>query len=201
MGLSLSNGEDYLKLIDDDDDEIDMVAWEGKSGWDLEVENGESIERYPPDKDTDSEADWRVNNDPDPDVGGLITTSSTSTTSTSTTTTTSSTTTTTIPTLESLSVSVTAKNETTVRGNNQTIITEVTDGTNPIEDALVNVSVKYVGPTEKKFSGLTNSSGIFSFSWRIGHAATPGIFIVNSTASKEGYSLGIGSTTFNVTES
>jgi len=53
LSLSLSNGEDYLKLIDDDDDEIDMVAWEGKSGWDLEVKNGESVERYPPDKDTD----------------------------------------------------------------------------------------------------------------------------------------------------
>ena len=75
LSLGLNNGKDYLKLIDEDDDEIDRVAWEGGiSGWDLEADEGESIERDPPDKDTNSDDDWKINSDPDPDMGGLITT-------------------------------------------------------------------------------------------------------------------------------
>jgi len=133
------------------------------------------------------------------------TTSSTSTTSStvvSTTTqgTTSSTTTTiNIP---ELSLNVIAEKDPIARGNIQIIIIKVTDGLNPIENTLVNVTVTYAsGTTKKYFGGFTNSTGIFNCSWQIWWTSNPGIFIVNSTANKEGYGLGTGSTTFNVTES
>jgi hypothetical protein len=126
------------------------------------------------------------------------TSTTTSTTILSTTTSTITSTTTTIS-LIPLSLVVTAQVDPIVKGDDQTIINTVTDGSNPIENALVNTTVTYASGYTRKFDGLTNSSGIFNFTWTIGSISTPGIFIVNSTAIKTGYSLGIGSTMFNVT--
>lgn len=84
LTLGLNDNGDQLKLKDGSD-EIDMVAWEeGHEGaypsWGLEADGGESIQRHPPEQDTDDEDDWVINEDPDPDTGGLITTTSTTTT-------------------------------------------------------------------------------------------------------------------------
>ena len=98
-----------------------------------------------------------------------------------------------------LIVNVNAEIDPIVRGNSQTIITEVTDGTDPIEGALVTVSVTYASGTKNEWcSDLTNSSGISVCTHTIGGSSTPGIFTVNSTATKENYAPGIGYTTFNV---
>lgn len=106
--------------------------------------------------------------------------------------------TTTIP-IGDLVLNVIVKVNPIVRGNNQTIITEITDGSNTIENAMVNVTVKYVSDLIKECgTGLTNSSGVFVCSWKIGGSSTPGIFNVTSIAIKEGYASGTGSTMFEV---
>jgi hypothetical protein len=89
-----------------------------------------------------------------------------------------------------------------VRGNNQTIITEVTDGFSQIEGALINVTVKYASNTTYEIcvNELTNSTGIHVCSWKIGPSSTPGTFVATSTAVKEGYALTIGNVTFEVVE-
>ena len=200
MTLELNDNGDKL-ILKNGSDEIDIVAWEDVSGWDLKADEDESIQRDPPNKDTNTDDDWKSHTNPDPDTGGLITTSSSTTTTipVTTSTTTSSTTTTTTPTFGSLLVSVSVKNETIVRGNNQTIITMVTDGTNPIENALVNVTVKYASNEVYNWcNGLTNSTGIFICSYKIDGGSTPGTFVATSTATKDGYITGIGNVSFEV---
>jgi len=100
LPLSLANDDDELRLKNGSE-EIDMVAWGGHvSGWNLEADEDESIQRDPPDRDTDTEDDWINHANPDPETGGLITTTTTpitTTTTTSTTTTTTAPVTTTIP--------------------------------------------------------------------------------------------------------
>ena len=220
LTLRLNNEGDYLKLKNGSE-EIDMVAWENYvDKWDLEADEGESIQRNPSEQDTSTDNDWIITNEPDPEPGGMInitttttvstttttseTTTSTITTSTTesstTSTSTSTTTSTTTTVLGNLNVNVIAEMDPIARGNDQTIITEVTDGTNPVEGALVNVTVTYASGSENDWcSDLTNSSGISICTHTISGGATTGIFTVNSTATKENYALGIGYATFNVT--
>lgn len=98
LTLGLNNGEDVLRLKNGSE-EIDMVAWEGEEGWDLEADEDETIQRDPPDEDTNSMDDWTSHTNPDPETGGLITTSTSTTTIPVTTT---ETTTTTIPPITTL---------------------------------------------------------------------------------------------------
>jgi len=75
------------------------------------------------------------------------------------------------------------------RGSIQSMTVVVTDGTNPVSDASVSVLVTYAsGETTKNFGGITDSYGLFPFSWRIGGNSTPGTFQVDVDASKNGYS-------------
>ncbi len=118
-GLSLADLGDYL-ILKNGSEEIDMVAWEEGDRvypeWNIEADEGESIRRDPPDRDTNTENDWESHMEPNPDIGGLITTSTTTTTSTSTTTiptsTSTSTSTTTTSTTTSSSTSTTTSPET-----------------------------------------------------------------------------------------
>jgi len=58
LTLSLANTGDVLRLKNGDD-EIDMVAWEDYvSEWNLVANEGESIQRYPLNQDTDTASDW-----------------------------------------------------------------------------------------------------------------------------------------------
>ena len=85
------------------------------------------------------------------------------------------------------------------RGSVQSMTVTVTDGTNPVSDVSVSVIVIYAsGATTKDFSGMTDSSGQYSFSWRIGGNSTPGIFEVDVDASKAGYTLDHQIFSFNV---
>jgi hypothetical protein len=156
-GLSLSNSGDYLKLIDEDDDEIDRVAWEGEiSGWDLEVENGESIERDPPDRDTDSDDDWRVNSNPDPDPGGLITTTSTTTTTPGTTSTTTPATTTTSTTTSSTTTPATTTLTTTTIPTGPYIGEIMYDPPDPLDEWVEIISVTQVNMTNWNLTDEAN---------------------------------------------
>ena len=73
--LSLNNDGDQLTLKDGEETEVDFVAWEkGYEGaypsWDVKANEGESIQRDPPNQDTDTSDDWINNANPDPEPGG-----------------------------------------------------------------------------------------------------------------------------------
>jgi hypothetical protein len=81
-----------------------------------------------------------------------------------------------------------AEHDYMVRGTIQEMTVEVSDGTNPVSGASVSVHVTYAsGVTTKDFSGVTDSNGEFSLSWKIGANSTPGTFQVDIDASKDGY--------------
>jgi hypothetical protein len=83
------------------------------------------------------------------------------------------------------------------RGNIQDMTVYVTDGTNPVGGATISVTVDYAsGSTTKNFGGTSDSSGQFSFSWRIGGNSTPGTFEVYVNAQKNGYTSGHGTFSF-----
>jgi len=85
------------------------------------------------------------------------------------------------------------------RGSIQSMTVTVTDGTNPVNGASVSVLVTYAsGSTTKNFGGMTDSSGQYDFSWKIGGTSTPGTFEVDVDASKNGYSPAHESFTFEV---
>lgn len=77
LTLRLNDNGDELKLKNGSD-EIDMVAWEDYvSEWGIKANEGESIQRDPPNRDSDTENDWIINDDPEPEPGGLINTTPT----------------------------------------------------------------------------------------------------------------------------
>ncbi len=68
--LNLSNGGDEILLLDRDDTLLDALSW-GNSAFAFNPaapapDAGESLERYPPAVDTDTAADWRLREIPDP---------------------------------------------------------------------------------------------------------------------------------------
>jgi len=136
LGLKLANGGDEIRLKDGSE-EIDMVAWGNYvDGWDLEAEEGESIQKDPSYKDTDTDDDWIINTNPDPEPGGLITST---TTSTSTTSITTSSTTTTEATTTSTTVTTTSTTTTIEESTTTTISTSTTTTTIPVTaDVVIN---------------------------------------------------------------
>lgn len=66
---SLNNNGDYLILKDNEDNEIDFVAWESGDKeypeWDLIAGNNKSIKRIN-NQDTDKPSDWSSNQEPEP---------------------------------------------------------------------------------------------------------------------------------------
>jgi len=74
--LNLSNSGDEVLILDGGDHLLDAVSW-GNSTFAFDPAlpapaAGQSVERYPPDMDTDTAADWRLQDVPDP--GGVDTT-------------------------------------------------------------------------------------------------------------------------------
>ena len=68
--ISLNNTGDEVLLLDATDQPVDAVSWDS-STWAFDppvpdVGDGHSIERYPPNQDTDSAADWVDNATPAP---------------------------------------------------------------------------------------------------------------------------------------
>ncbi len=74
-------------------------------------------------------------------------------------------------------------------GHNQTIQTTVRDGSNAtIAGARVNGTVINSANTAvTNFTGITNQSGIFSYTWKIDNNYKPGPFTVGLYASADGY--------------
>lgn len=70
-GISLGNAGDELVLLDSGDAVVDAVSW-GSSTWAFSpsvsrpAAAGMSIERHPPDLDTDAAGDWRASAQPSP---------------------------------------------------------------------------------------------------------------------------------------
>jgi hypothetical protein len=88
-------------------------------------------------------------------------------------------------------------------GSNQTIETNVHDGSNvTIAGAKVNGTVmNSVNTPVTNFTGITNQSGIFSYTWKIDKDYKSGPFTVGLYASANGYQHQLTPTTavFNVT--
>ena len=67
----LNNGGDILRLFDNLDQQIDMVAWGGKAGWSISAGDGESLKRLSTASGPDA---WQKEQSPTPgDANGLST--------------------------------------------------------------------------------------------------------------------------------
>lgn len=98
-----------------------------------------------------------------------------------------------------LVVDIDVKYPVITRGSTQVISIIVSSDGAKIGAADVSALVTYAsGSTQKSFQGITDSSGIFTFSWMIGGNSTLGTFSVHVSVSKEGYESGSASTTFKV---
>jgi len=139
LDLKLANGGGEIRL-NDDSEEIDMVAWENYvDGWNLEADEGESIQRDPSYKDTDTDDDWIINTDPEPEPGGIIT----SVTTTTSTTTTQETTTTTTEAITSSTTVTTTTTTTIEESTTTTSSTTTTTTTIPVTTDVVINEVLY----------------------------------------------------------
>ncbi len=99
-----------------------------------------------------------------------------------------------------LSVSVTPLMLTISRGSYQSVSVQVVDEQGkPIEGASISTTVTYASGLQKTFSGQSDSSGNWNFSWQIGGNSNTGTYDVNAIASKSGYKDSSGSATFSVT--
>jgi subtilisin family serine protease len=75
----------------------------------------------------------------------------------------------------------------------------VTDGTGPVEGALVTVSVEGPQFKAKTFTGTTGADGFVSFVYRINARKSGfGQYIIDVSATKDGYLPGTGETIFTV---
>ena len=99
---------------------------------------------------------------------------------------------------KALSVTVSTDKDTYKRYNTVYITVVVTDGTDPVEGATVDVTVTRPDGAVAAYSGATDSEGVAKFSYKPGWRAPKGEYIVYAEASKSGYTTGSGSTTFIV---
>lgn len=85
------------------------------------------------------------------------------------------------------------------RGSEQTIFVKVMDQSATVSSATIKAVVTYASTkTTKTFTGTTDVSGVWSYTWRIGGNSNPGDFKVDITAIKSGYDFGKASITFKV---
>jgi hypothetical protein len=86
------------------------------------------------------------------------------------------------------------------RGSEQTISVKVSDDNgNNVEGASLSATVTYASGSQKSFSGISDSSGTWQFSWQIGGNSNTGTFRVEVAAFKDGFITGVGTTSFSVT--
>jgi uncharacterized membrane protein YgcG len=104
---------------------------------------------------------------------------------------------------KTLSISLNLENPVS-SGRNQTVETTVRDGSNStVAGARVNGTVINSANTPvANFTGITNQSGIFSYSWKLDKDYRPGIFSVGLYASADGFQHQVSPTTavFNVSD-
>lgn len=99
------------------------------------------------------------------------------------------------------SLAVTVTTDKATYSNRQTVLitVSVTDGINPVSSAAVALTIKTANGKTLSSSGTTGANGIVTFSHKINVKSNgAGVYTVNATASKSGYTSGSGSTTFTV---
>ena len=84
------------------------------------------------------------------------------------------------------------------RGSVESITVKVTSNGKTIANADISDVVTYKSGFTKSFSGKTDSSGLWIFSWQIDDNSDAGTFSVVVTASKAGFNSGKASTSFTV---
>jgi len=102
-----------------------------------------------------------------------------------------------------LALSISFAKDTITRGSTQTVVVTVTDvGTKSLVSGVsVCGTITYAsGDTIKTFSGTTDNSGKFSYSFTIGWRSKTGRFDVSIEASKAGYQATSAKSSFQVTE-
>ena len=104
------------------------------------------------------------------------------------------------PTGKQLQLDISVANDPIVRGNKQTITSEVSDSKSKdkVSGAAIEGKMTYTTGNTKSFSGVSDSSGKLSSSLEIGPNSNPGTFRVNVEASANGYESTSKSTTFQV---
>ncbi|MFH0832197.1 MAG: lamin tail domain-containing protein [Candidatus Aenigmatarchaeota archaeon] len=99
---------------------------------------------------------------------------------------------------QQLYLTIYIENTTIVRGNDVKINTIVTNGTNAVENVLVNITMVYAsGYTDYNYS-YTNSTGESLWIKTISGNANPGTFTINATAYNESYKTAFATTAFEV---
>ena len=98
----------------------------------------------------------------------------------------------------SLSLSVTADPSIVQRGSTVVLTAVVTDGSNAVDSASITLTMTYASGTTAQSSGLTDSSGKYIWSKKIGGNSKTGTFSVSGKATKAGYTESSYTTTFEV---
>ena len=98
-----------------------------------------------------------------------------------------------------LSVTVTTDKPSYVHREKVLITTTVTDGTNPVAGAVVQIKVTTANGSTLGCSPTTDSAGIAKCTYKVNSKRDgTGTYTVDVTASKSGYDSGSDSTTFEV---
>lgn len=97
-----------------------------------------------------------------------------------------------------LSVAVATDKSSYKIGETVYITVTVTDGSSPVADASVTVTVLTASGKAYSGSGTTGSDGVVRFRYKIRSSDGKGTYTVTADASKTGYESGTGSTTFLV---
>ena|SRR3989338_3190244 len=98
-----------------------------------------------------------------------------------------------------LALTISTNNQTIIRGNEVEITVKTTESQNPLEGSGVEIKLTYASGTEHITSGLTDSTGLFSWTKLIGGNSKIGTFKIDVKANKTGYSDASNSVTFEVT--
>ncbi|NIW47323.1 MAG: peptidase S8, partial [Gammaproteobacteria bacterium] len=86
-----------------------------------------------------------------------------------------------------------------VKGETAIITATVTDGTNPVSDAAVDLRIETPNGRIYSGNGTTDANGQAAFSFRVNpNKDGSGTYNVTATASKTGYTSGTGTTSFTV---
>jgi phosphatidate phosphatase APP1 len=86
------------------------------------------------------------------------------------------------------------------RGRSQVLYVAVCSEWLGVAGAQVSGTVTDAAGLERSFSGTSNASGLYSFTWDIDPLVAPGTVTIAVQVAKAGYTSGWGSKTFTVTD-
>jgi uncharacterized GH25 family protein len=101
-----------------------------------------------------------------------------------------------------LHVSILPLKNPVARGDSQnTTITVTNSASRPVANAEINGNLIYPGDNyEKEFSGITDSQGIFVYSWIIGENGDVGPLSIEVEVSSQGYPSASATSSFEIVE-